>query len=141
MFREPDAPQELGMFDVRNEPIPLQLCRECRELVEHDAADPFAAQLFGNDEVDDADSIVFDLHREHGHELADEFAEEAGAGAGRSAVLRGEGADRIGIGRFDRAYEQLLAFHDDVNGRLRRRGCGPPNGLLSCFYSISRSGK
>jgi hypothetical protein len=56
-------------------------------------------------------------------------------------VARGEGANRIGIGGFDRAYEELLAFHEGVNGRLRRGACRLPNGLLSCFYSISRSGK
>jgi hypothetical protein len=56
-------------------------------------------------------------------------------------VLRGEGANRIGIGGFDRADEELLAFHDGVNGRLRRGAWRPPNALLSCFYSISRSTK
>jgi len=129
------------MFDVRNQPIPLQFFRKRRELVQHDASDAFAPQLFGNDEIDDADGIVFDLHRQHRHQLAHEFAEESGADLGRPAVLRGEGADRIEIGGFDRTYEELLAFHDDVNGRLRPGVCRTPNGLLSCFYSISRSGK
>jgi hypothetical protein len=141
IFDEPDTLQEVSVFDVRDQPIPLQLFRERREFVQHDASNALASQLFGNDEIDDADGIGFDVHLQHRHELADEFAEESGAGARRSAVLRGEGADRIGIGRFDRAYEELLTFHDGVNGRLRLRGSRPPNSLLSCFYSISWSGK
>jgi hypothetical protein len=141
IFRESDAPQELGVFDVRDEPISLQLCGECRELVQHDASNPFAAQLFGNDEIEDADGVGFDVHRQHRNQLANEFAKEAGARVRRPAVLRGERADGIGIGGFDGTDEEVLAFHDGVNGRLQRGAFRPPNALLSCFYSISRSAK
>jgi hypothetical protein len=141
IFDEPDTPQELGLFDVRDERIPLQFFRQRGELVQHDASDPLAAQLFGNDEIDDPDGIGFDVHHEDRHELADEFADESGARVARSAVLRDKRADGVGIGGFDRADEELLAFHDDVNGRLQRGAFRPTNALLSCFYSISRSGK
>jgi hypothetical protein len=141
IFRKPDAPQKLAVFGVRNEPIPLQLSGKYRELVQHDASDSFTAQLFSNDKIEDANGIGFNLHREHRHQLADEFAEQPGPGIGRSAMLRGKSAYRIRIVGFDRTDEELLAFHDGVNGRLRRKPPRPPNALLSCFYSISRSAK
>jgi hypothetical protein len=141
IFDEPDTPQELGVFDVRDQRIPLQFFRKRGELVQHDASDPLAAQLFSNDEIDDANGIGFDIHHEHRHELADEFADESGRRLAWSAVTCGKRADGVVIGGFDRADEELLAFHDDVNGRLQRGAFRTTNALLSCFYSISRSGK
>jgi hypothetical protein len=141
IFGESHTPQELGVFDVRDEPIPLQFYGECRELVQHDPSDAFAAQLFGNDKIEDANGIGFDVDSHDRYQLADELSEESGAGVRRSAVLCGERADRTGISGFDGSDEELLAFHDGVNGRLRRGALRPPTALLSCFYSISWSAK
>lgn len=71
-----DALEECAVLDAGYKPLALHRCRHVRELVQHDASDPFAAQLFGDDESRDADRARFERHRQHRDELANEFADE-----------------------------------------------------------------
>lgn len=109
------------MRDIGYEPCPFQLRRQRRELVQHDASDAFAPQLFGNDEIEQANSAALDLHRKNCGEIADQLAHQTGMDFGRASILCGECADGGCIRGLDRANKELLAFHTGVNEAFTMR--------------------
>jgi hypothetical protein len=111
---KPDATKELARFtrSIHDDGPSADFLRQMLDFVEHHASDALFSQFPLYDNVVHAKALVRDLHRHHGHQLADELSDQAALGdIGPVAVADEELADRLVVGAVDGADEKALSAH------------------------------